>query len=166
LDDYTVHEVMQTAFENADRPPMTDVLEQLIKVLHYTFNFWKKISSNMEIVQKLANRMSAYGINVGIPSIALMLLANIKTATKQKYGWEFWLAMQSIRTKYVYNYKHDDALLKVIMTELAKADSVRTLKDAPAPGTATANSVADTIEQLKTTTSNVLRERYDKDNTV
>ena len=76
------------------------------------------------------------------------------------------MAMQSIRTKYVYNYKHDDALLKVIMTELAKADSVRTLKDAPAPGTATANSVADTIEQLKTTTSNVLRERYDKDNTV
>ncbi len=32
---YTVHEVMQAAYENADRPPMTDVLEQLIEVLHY-----------------------------------------------------------------------------------------------------------------------------------
>ncbi len=70
--------------------------------------------------------------------------------------------MQSIRTKYAYSYKQDEALLKVIMTELAKTDSVRTLKDAPAPGTATANSVADTIEQLKTMTGNILRDCYDK----
>ena len=52
---------------------------------------------------------------------------------------------------------------------VAKADSMRTLKDAPAPGTATANSVADTIEQLKTMTGNILHDRYDKynkDNTV
>jgi hypothetical protein len=38
VDKYTVHKVMQAAYENADRPPMTDVLEQLIEVLHYTFN--------------------------------------------------------------------------------------------------------------------------------
>ena len=88
VDDYTVHKVMQAAFENSDRPPMTDVLEQLTKVLHYTFDFRKKISANMKIVQNLANRMSAYGIDVGNPSIALMLLANIKTATKHEYGWE------------------------------------------------------------------------------
>ena len=36
---YTIHKVMQTAYENADRPPMTNILEQLIKVLHYTFDF-------------------------------------------------------------------------------------------------------------------------------
>jgi hypothetical protein len=84
VDKYTVHKVMQVACENADRPPMTDVLEQLIEVLHYTFNFRKKISANMELVQNLANRMSAYGIEVGTPSIVLMLLANIKTATKHE----------------------------------------------------------------------------------
>jgi hypothetical protein len=89
VDEYTVHEVMQAAYENADRPPMTDVLEQLIEVLHYTFDFCKKISANMELVQNLANRMSDYGIEVGTPSIVLMLLANIETATKHKYGWEF-----------------------------------------------------------------------------
>jgi hypothetical protein len=33
--------------------------------------------------------MSAYGIEVGTPSIVLMLLANIETATKHEYGWEF-----------------------------------------------------------------------------
>jgi hypothetical protein len=89
VDKYTVHEVMQAAYENANCPPMTDVLEQLIEVLHYTFNFHKKISANMELVQNLANRMRAYGIEVGTPLIVLMLLANIETATKHKYGWEF-----------------------------------------------------------------------------
>ena len=61
---------------------MTDVLEQLIKVLHYTFDFRKKISTNMKIVQNLANRMSPYGIEAGTPSIALMLLAKIEMAMK------------------------------------------------------------------------------------
>jgi hypothetical protein len=89
VDKYTVHKVMQAAYENADRSPMTDVLEQLIEVLHYTFDFCKKISANMELVQNLVNRMSAYGIEVGTPSIVLMLLANIKTATKHEYGWKF-----------------------------------------------------------------------------
>jgi hypothetical protein len=77
--------------------------------------------------------------------------------------------MQSICTKYAYNYKYDKALLKVIMTELAKADFVWTLKDFPVPGTATANSVADTIKQLKTMTGNILcncNDKYDKDDTV
>ncbi len=86
VDKYTVHKVMQAACENADRPLMTDILEQHIEVLHYTFDFHKKISANMELVQNLANRMRAYGIEVGTPSIILMLLANIKTATKHEYG--------------------------------------------------------------------------------
>ena len=82
---------------------------------------------------------------MGTPAIALMLLANTKTATKHEYGREFRLTMQGIQTTYAYNYKHDYVSLKVILTELANADSVQTLKDAPPPGTATANSVADTI---------------------
>ena len=89
MDDYTVHKVLQAAFEYSDCPPLVDVLEQLIEVLHYTSNFRKKISANIEIVQNLANRMSAYGIEVDTPPIALMLLANIETATKHKYGQEF-----------------------------------------------------------------------------
>jgi hypothetical protein len=57
----------------------------------------------MELIQNLANRMSAYGIEVGTPSIVLMLLANIETATKHEYGREFQSAMQRICTKYAYN---------------------------------------------------------------
>jgi hypothetical protein len=77
--------------------------------------------------------------------------------------------MQSIRTKYAYNYKHDEASLKVIMTELAKADSVRTFKDTWVLGTAMANSVVDTIEKLKTINGNIFcdcYDKYDEDDTV
>ena len=74
--------------------------------------------------------------------------------------------MQSIRTTYACNYKHNDASLKVILKELAKADPVRALKDAPPPSTATANSVADTIKKLKTMTSDVLNKQHNEDDTV
>ena len=110
--------------------------------------------------------MSAYSIEAGTPSITIILLANIETATKHECGREFRLALQSICTKYAYSYKHDNALLKVIITELAKVDLVQTLKDAPILGTATANSVADTIEQLRAMTDNAPCKQYNKDNTV
>ena len=53
------------------------------------FDFRKKISTNMEHVKSLANKIRAYGVEVGTPAITLMLLASIKTATKHKYGGEF-----------------------------------------------------------------------------
>jgi hypothetical protein len=37
----------------------------------------------------------------------LILLANIKTATKSNNGREFCSAMHAIRKKYTYNHVHD-----------------------------------------------------------
>ncbi len=56
--------------------------------------------------------------------------------------------MQAICKKYTYNHVHDATLLQDIMKELAGADGVRELKDAPAPGTGTAHSVADSVSYL------------------
>ncbi len=53
--------------------------------------------------------------------------------------------MHAIRKKYTYNHVHDATLLQTISTELAEADGVRALKDAPAPNAGTAHSVANSV---------------------
>ncbi len=56
--------------------------------------------------------------------------------------------MQAIHKKYTYNHVYDATLLQDIMKELAGADGVRELKDAPAPGTGTAHLVANSVSYL------------------
>ncbi len=58
--------------------------------------------------------------------------------------------MLAIRKKYTYNHVHDAMLLQTILTELAGANRVRALKDAPAPNAGTAHSVADSVSFLNT----------------
>jgi hypothetical protein len=111
----------------------TRVLEQPIKVINHPFDCRKKVSINMELMQSNAAQMATYGIVIGIPQLTLTLLANIKTATKSNYGREFCSAMHAIRKKYAYNHVHDTTTLQTILTELAGADGVRTLRDSPAP---------------------------------
>ena len=138
LNEYTLHELMQTAIDGANRPPATDVLTQLLEAINFVFDFCKKISANVEGLQALTARMKSYGIEVSTPTIMLTLMANIKVAAREDFGREFHPALQNICVKYAYSYTHDDASLKDILQELAKADLVRTLKDAPVPGTANA----------------------------
>ncbi len=90
-----------------------------------------------------------YGIVIGIPQLMLALLVNIKTATKSDYGCEFCLAMHAIRKKYTYNHVHDVTSLQFILKELAGADGVRVLKDAPALGMGTAHLVAKSVSYLQ-----------------
>jgi hypothetical protein len=148
IDDFTLYEVMKVAIDRANRPNTNDVLEQLIKVINHLFDFCKKVSVNMELMQSNAERMATYGIVISIPQLTLTLLANIKTATKSGYGREFCSAMHAIRKKYAYNHVHDVTLLQNILTELGGADGVRNLQDAPAPNAGTAHSVTNLVSFL------------------
>jgi hypothetical protein len=56
--------------------------------------------------------------------------------------------MHAIRKKYTYNHVHDATSLQTILTELAGADGVRALKNAPAPNAGTAHSVANSVTFL------------------
>ena len=77
IDDYTLYEVMKVAIDGADRPTTNDVLEQLLEVINHPFDFRKKVSVNMELMQSNTARMATYGIVIGIPQLTLTLLANI-----------------------------------------------------------------------------------------
>jgi len=148
IDDYTLYEVMKVAIDGADRPTTNDVLEQLLEVINHPFDFRKKVSVNMELMQSNAARMATYGIVIGIPQLTLTLLANIETATKSDYGHEFRSAMHAIHKKYAINHLHDATSLQTILTELTGADGVRALRDAPAPNAGTAHSVANSVSFL------------------
>ena len=139
---------MKVGIDGADRPSTNDVLEQLLEVINHTFNFCKKVSVNMELMQSIAAQMATYGIVIGIPQLTLTLLANIETATKSDYGHEFLLAMHAICKKYMCDHVHDATSLQTISTELAGANRVRAIKDAPALNAGTAHSVANSVSFL------------------
>jgi hypothetical protein len=80
---------MAAAIDGADQPSTTNLLEQLLEVINHTFDFQKKVSVNMELMQSNAARMARYGIAISIPQLTLTLIANIKNATKAKYGCKF-----------------------------------------------------------------------------
>jgi hypothetical protein len=148
IDDFTLFNVMQVAIDGTNRPLTNDVLEQLLKVINHTFDFCKKISVNMELLQSNAAQTAIYGITISVPQLVITLLANIETATKSKYSHEFHSAMHTICKKYTYNHVNDAVSLQTILTELAGANGVRVLKDAPAPSAGTANFVADLVSFL------------------
>jgi hypothetical protein len=56
--------------------------------------------------------------------------------------------MHAIRKKYTYNHVHDAASLQTILTELAGANGVRILKDAPTPSAGAEHSVANLVSFL------------------
>jgi hypothetical protein len=89
IDDFTLYNVMKVAINGAGQPSTNDVLEQLLEVINHTFDFCKKVSVNMELMQSNAARMATYSIVIGIPQLMLTLLANIETATKSDYGCKF-----------------------------------------------------------------------------
>ncbi len=51
IGNFTLYEVMKVAIDGADRPSTNDVLEQLLEVINHQFDFRKKVSINMELMQ-------------------------------------------------------------------------------------------------------------------
>ncbi len=89
INDYTIFAVMAAAIDGDNQPSTTNVLEQLLEVINHTFDFQKKVSVNMELMQLKATRMATYAITISIPQLTLTLIANIENATKAKYGCKF-----------------------------------------------------------------------------
>ena len=57
--------------------------------------------------------------------------------------------MQVIRTKYNYDYEHDEASLADILLQLAAADSIHNMKEAPELEVGAAHAVQDQLTLLQ-----------------
>jgi hypothetical protein len=149
INEFTLYEVMKVAINSTNQPSTNNVLKQLIKMINHTFDFCKKVSINMELMQSNTAQTTTYGIVIGIPQLTRTLLANIKMATKSNYSRKFCSAMHAIRKKFTCNHAHNVALLQIILKELVGADRVQVLKDALAPGAGIAHLVADLVSYLQ-----------------
>jgi hypothetical protein len=107
IHNFTLFDVLQVSINREDHLSTNDMLEQLIEVINYTFDFYKNVSINMELMQSKATQMATYSIIVCIPQFTLTLLANIKMAAKSEYGLKSCTAMHTICKKYTYNHVHD-----------------------------------------------------------
>jgi hypothetical protein len=73
IDDFMLYGVIKVAIDGANQLSTNDVLEQLLEVINHTFDFCKKVSVNMELMQLNAAQMATYGIVIGIPQPTLTL---------------------------------------------------------------------------------------------
>ncbi len=122
INNYTLHDVFQLAYNNAVRPEVDYVLEMLFKMYQYNFNFRKPIKHSMAQLKTMATRLKPFGITPAEPELTLILLANIHHAKEQDWGQEFRAAMAAIRKKYTYDHVHDATSMAFILKELAGAD--------------------------------------------
>ncbi len=148
INNFKLFDVLQVAINGADHPSTNGMLEQLIKAINHTFDFHKKVSINMELMQSNMAQMATYGIVVGILQLTLTLLANIKTAAKSDYCLKFYAAMHAICKKYTYNHVHDTTSLQVIFDGAGGSQRVQVLKDAPTHSAGVAHSIANSVSYL------------------
>ena len=102
----------------------------------------------MELLRARTAHMQSYGITTNDAQMTLVLLTNIEHAKNEDYGREFRPYLQNICRTFSYNHVHDVALLTAILKELAVADGVRAMRDAPGPsGTGRKNIANESNEE-------------------
>ena len=106
IDDYQLADILAAIMQGADHPNMADVLKQLVAIVQFNFDFWKKVSANMELLRAKARCMHSYGINIDPTQLAFILLANIDVAASEDWSCVFCPALQPIRRRFTYNHAH------------------------------------------------------------
>ena len=112
VDEYQLEDLLNAVMQGTNRPSTTDILDQFVALITFSFNFQKKVGANMELVRAKVGSMQPYGITVDEMQLALILLANIEMAASKDYGREFRPALQNIHRQYPYNYVHDATSLE------------------------------------------------------
>ena len=124
IDDWQLEDVLAAVIQGADCPNTADVLNQLLAIIQFVFDFCKKVNANMELLWSKVGRLTSYGITIENMQMALILLANIDTAASNEGGHKFHSTLQTIHRCYAYNCVHDTTSISDMLRELAGADGV------------------------------------------
>ena len=149
VDEWHLHEIITEMIAAADRPATTSVLDALVEILQWQFDFRKRISANVEVLKAKNTKVKAFGLEATTAQLVLTIMANVEPAAEHDYGRAFRTPLETIRTTFKYDYKHDATSLKQVLDLLAQADTHRNMRDAPAPTELQANAVSSTLAALR-----------------
>ena len=93
-------------------------------------------------------KVKAVGLEASEAQHILMIMVNVEASAKHDYGHVFCASLETIRTTFKYNYKHNTTLLKTVLELLAAADTHRKMHNAPAPTELQANAVSSRLATL------------------
>ena len=133
VDDYELHQLINAIIQGATRPALADIRLQLAAIVNFPFDWRQTASTNLAVLRAKIDRLQAYGITVSDSQTVLVVMTNVEAAAREPYGNELRASLQTLRRAYAYNHAHDAVSLTAIMVELAAADAVRQLDDAPEP---------------------------------
>ena len=128
---------------------MTSVLDALVEILQWQFDFRKRISTNAEVLKAKNTKVKAFGLKATTTQLVLAIMANVESAAEHDYGQAFRTPLEKKFTTFKYDYKHNATLLKQVLDLLATADTHRNMCDAPASTELQANAVSLTLAALR-----------------
>jgi hypothetical protein len=142
IDEYELHSLVAAVLQAAERPRIRDVRRNLSAAIAMHFNFRQRVADNVSVLRARMARLATYGITVPESMIATIILAEVDDAAREPWGREIETAVAKIRRTYPYNHAHNAASVAAILKELAAADAVRNMMEAPAPDEPTNRAAA------------------------
>ena len=100
----------------ADLPATNSVLDALVEILQWQFDFRKKVSANVEVLKAKNTKVKAFRLKATTAQLVLTIMANVASMAEHDYGRAFCTPLKTVCTSFKYDYKHDATLLKQCWT--------------------------------------------------
>jgi hypothetical protein len=126
----------------AKRPRIRSARKTLSDAIAMKFNFRQRFADNVSVLRAKVARLATYSISVPESMITTVILAEANDVACKPWGREIETAVVKLRRTHVYNHVHNATLVAAILQELAGADAVRSMMEAPVPDEPTNRAAA------------------------
>jgi hypothetical protein len=122
--DCQLEDLLNAVMQGADQPSTTDILEQFLDIIAFTFNFQKKVGPTWNFCKRRwdpCNLMASPSMRPNSP------LSSLPKSRQQQAKISDENSVPHFKrsaTNYPYNHVHTAASLQAMLTKLAGADAV------------------------------------------
>jgi hypothetical protein len=84
IDEFLLLDVIQAVRDGSIRPSLQGVLNLIVSAITFQFDWRKNVSSNMEQLRAIVNRVQSYGISHDESYVTRTVLANVRAALQHE----------------------------------------------------------------------------------